>query len=397
MRLRHSHKATGFRRWARLSLLIGAIAILLTTFVAPFHWTTGQEINDIYFDLTPGVPSRFTWSVDSQHATFFMYGIDGDPTFDAVVVEPNWFSIDVNTGAVSQPSTVWPFQPALSAAELQAFNPADFIYASPNGQVLFFAQELVTDQPALYALASRQQGTTLTTDKDVILPLGMQAFRAFWSDDGSALAVSYLNFWGRVYIYYFDVPDENDLSTITVYEFNPVIDGVEYLTFDQTADALYDISADGERALLVARQSHFSADPPLSIYAGPVMLFVWTPRGPDNTLLFDTFDGNLIRAAAFAPHDDMKAVLVVEGHGLVLYDLLSGQSVDVPIDLSPEVGFPEDWGQAWDSIVRARIPMLFSPNGAWLTVDNGGRFLILDIASRVSQITFDQPPDANTR
>jgi hypothetical protein len=136
---------------------------------------------------------------------------------------------------------------------------------------------------------------------------------------------------------------------------------------------IYDISANGEQVLLASAE--FIEPPPVEAL---IPLIIWEPVTPENSIVLDDIDGQLISAASFAP-DDESHLLLLSKVGLVSYDLASGDTSVLRDDITSE----------------SVIEPLFSPDGKWLLVQYGTELYLIDVEAMLADAGTGMylPPD----
>jgi hypothetical protein len=327
-----NEKKCPFVRWRTILKLV--IALIL-----PFSKPSSaqEELDPPIITNVIGF-TEVAWASDSQRFVYARAGAEM-PLFS----EPLWRQYDIQSQELASAS-FWPLQPTLTAEEITLFRPEGFVYTSPNGQFLLFAQR-DAEQRFVFALANRIQPQVVAlhwaagySSPDVTQPQ--------WSDDSLHLSVSF-NYDGEQTTFYADIRNPDDLLTTQVYEFSELVNGVTYTTFDVLEDKLYDLSPDGEHILLVGRE-FIPGDP----YAAPSQLIVWSPLSPTPVRFLHQFDPRQIKAAGFAPGSNTQLLLADEAQGLLYYDLMTGQTTS----LLPKLASSPNY-LAW-----------FSPNTEWIAL-----------------------------
>lgn len=289
------------------------------------------------------------WSSDSQQFAFStvegIVNVQGiNPSFGPELPQLAWKLYDLTTGSFTS-HKVWPFQPTLTPAQIDAFRPEGYIYVSPDKETWFYGKR-DSQEGLKYTFANRQSRQYFITDLTSwdLNPPGNQLIK--WSKNGKSAALSYINFQGELTTYFVDF--QTGVTQPVIYPFTIEIDGKNYFSFVPDIDRLFGISSNGAAVLLVGRENNHSSNP----YIADARLMLWKPKSPELSLLLKQINPTRMAAINFVAGDSARLFLLDIDSNLLLYNLVSGQTTVLAADLTRHTPF-----NAW-----------FSPNGKWLAL-----------------------------
>ena len=235
-----------YRRW------LGYLLFLLIINISPLY---AQIESEIILTGELRASLSFSWSVDSQR-----FAVLSDTELDGTIRphdDPIWISYDIPTQQLTSSET-WPLQPALSAAELNVFQPAvsydgdlSNIFMSPDERYIVYARvgadgvEYVTlgDRATLtYQVTDIRAGGFGDTPQDAFVQ---------WPTvgQGFVLATSALMAQGPSF-YYYASGYSPDITQLSLTEFGLLQDSPDDLV---GVTNVYQLSLDGRYILANAR------------------------------------------------------------------------------------------------------------------------------------------------
>ncbi len=323
-----------------------------------------QTSSDVVVSGNFARTTEYSWSSDSSQLTFYNYDLGTSRAPLRVNTDsPGWQSIDVATGNLAAGTSIWPLQPALSAAEQNTMMPSQFVYQSPDGNLFAFAQFPPDMGFYTLAVANRNTAQVVTLDIATSYPSQPGDLTVQWSADSHAVLIAHSRFAGGLRVFHVDMPDFNDLANHTIHEFDTMIDSVSYTTTPAFEDDVLDMSSDGQFVLLIARDS--SSGETTTFYDNPPQLVIWNPYTGYADVVESTIVVEQFLKGSFAPGDDGK-LLLTNSQGVFMHNLVTGQTALIRNDFDA---------------FNARYH--FSPNGEWLAVVTGEEIRFLSIPANI--------------
>lgn len=326
---------------------------------------SGQGSSDLIirgdFDRTEG----FSWSSDSTRLTFYNYDLGSTRTPLTVNTDSaGWQTIDISTGSISAGTDVWSLQPTLTEEEISLFMPREFVYPSPDTNLLIFGRE-PADNLGLRELAIANRTTLQVISLGLLVfsdTFSPDTFDVQWSADSHAAIVAFYDSSGAQQVIHITIPNFDNLENHHVHEFNVQIDGKPYITTPAREDRLLDLSADGQAVLLIARDS--TANEFTTFYDHPPKLIIWRPYidaaeivGTD-VVIQGEFNGS------FAPNSS-STFLIATPQGLFMHHSVTRQLLE-----SEHVNNSYEY---------------FSPDGEWLAIVGSETIEILSTQNLMNQ------------
>jgi hypothetical protein len=307
----------------------------------------------------------FKWSSDSTQLTFYNFELGTRDHLQWVDTDSvGWQTIDAKTGILSTGVNGWSLQPTLSVSDQNVMMPVQYVYQSPDNNLLIFAQE-PPDNIGRYSLviANRNTGQIVALNlESSVYPFNPNFFDVQWSADNHAAIIAYGSMSGKLQVFHLDVPDFGDLQDTRVQEFETVIHGLPYSTTAAIEDDILDISTDGQFVLLIARDTtaHTSLS---SFYDNPPELVIWNPYTDYADIVTTNITMEQFLKGSFAPSDNTK-LLLANSQGLFVYDLVSNETQLLRNDFD-----------------TSNTRYYFSPDGKWLAVvgDNAIRLISIEV------------------
>jgi hypothetical protein len=357
------------------SIYIGyaRLCIFINLFML-FQIVDAQSTFDIEVDGDFSHTKAFVWSPDNENFVFINenlvpFSVEMNPTLPLSA----WQQFNLETGILSSGTTIWPLQPILSPIEISIFQPNDFVYVSPNAQLLAFGIS-TTGRVGIGNRATQQfvQTQIVARNPDFI------GATALWSADSTTFIYNRgdVETFGPS-VYHVWVPNPNDLSSIVTTRFDDVpIQNNTYIMSGEleTEDRLFDISEDGSHTLLTARKIPDSLFP----ITNRSELVIWYPQNDSNNKIIESFNVEQLCNASFGPNNDQQLIILLADGQIMLYDLQVNGIKRLP---SPLPAMQECRTTA------ASIQTFFSNNANWLAVVDylSGKIAFLDVTRLISE------------
>lgn len=346
--------------------------IFLQFLITVWYIPQAQSVLDIVVDGDFRDISLFHWSYDNQHFTFLRH------TFVDNVPLSKWQEFDIVTQTLINIDDMWPLQPNLTAKEEAAFEPLDYILASPDSQLLALGSASIRH----VIIANRNTMEFVDTQILAANP-DFIGSAVYWSEDGTAFVYNRgAEFIPQPFVYYVHIPDSTDLSSATIIHSGDIlINDIHYHMGGEieTSDRLYDVSSDGQQVILSLRRTPTEPD-----YSPQYPeLFTWSPNQPSDSILVEPFDVQEICNVSFAPNSlDVKIVVLLSDGQMYLYDLENLTIKQLAIQLDDM----DDCRDTGSTVVTA-----FSHDGAWLAYNNkrSRQLAFLDITQLINTNTSD--------
>ena len=347
---------------SRWIILLLSIIVLFTS--AEYALSQQDSVGFILlgdFDRTEG----FSWSSDSSRLTFYNYELGSTETPLTVNTDSaGWQTINIATHSISSGDDVWSLQPTLTEEQINLFLPREFVYTSPDTNLLIFGRE-PADNLGLRELVIANLTTLqvvslgITAFSDTFSP---DTFDVQWSADSHAAIVAFYDFSGAQRVFHIDISNFDNLENHLVNEFNVQIDGNPYTTTPTLEDKLLDLSVDGQAVLLIARDS--TVDEFTTFYDHQPELIIWRPYTGEaeiietDIVIQGDFNGS------FAPNSS-NTILIASPQGLFIHQSVTSQLLE-----------SEHINNAYE---------YFSPDGEWLAIIESGAIEILSIQNLLNQ------------
>ncbi len=366
-----------FHQIRKNSVLITAL-ILVSTLGFPLAAQNSEPPEPI---ISQVLPSEIIWSVDSQKVAF-----------NNTVVSPtanDWHIYDLNTGIVIS-TNQRPLTPSLTSTEQEFLthtitldsDQMDPLSRSPNGSDLVYGirngMEIVTNYgsfPSVQPGIANLQQSRFFTLPALELP-GIQ--NTLWSADSSAfMLVQTIVPYDVVNVQYVT----NYITNVSNVVLRDLRGGLWISDTGYAVNGAYDLSANGERALLRVNVPASSRTYKLYIYNG---------NYPTSDRLIEDFDATGVIAGSFAPGNENQLWLFND-IGIIQYDLVNGETMI----LNQTVNAPAA------TAITSNNPAIFSPDGRYLATLGKRGLYVIDLTEHIigspAIVTPTVEPDALRR
>ncbi len=347
-----------------ISHLASAVcSFLLFIVLACTPVTSAQnDVDDIVLDRDFSTYHDASWSADSSRFSFIsttgLQPAESDVLKGVNLSLDAWHQYDLTTDKLVSQST-WPLQPSLTQQQIEAWQPNNFVYTSPDG-VLGFLNRVTDSQFLVINLHTNQVAETNQTG--YLGDYDPQTFATGWNDTGTVLVAQNSSLGGTGIVFVVGVTNPDDFSKNTLLEFGATPATTGFLVFSQEGDRVYDLAPSGEAVLLTGRFiSGLPKEAP--VYDAPATLLIWdTVRDQVRPVeLDDTHYPFDIAAAAFSAGDETKLLVLHRQLGLIEVDTVSGEI----------------------HVIRAALTRVnaayFSPNSHWLAVFEEARLKFINL------------------
>jgi WD40 repeat protein len=346
------------RRFAVLAVGLAGLLAVHT----PLRSAQTTPITQVY----PYQTKNITWASNGDYLVFEDYSYETAVRLS----EPGWYQYNPVSAQLTQSDT-WPLLPALSVAQMTAFNPIIdndnnpiFMSLSPDGNYLAYASPRGTQIYAPVNLGNLRTLQTVSTEIDALgISSGPEYFNVLWSADSSTFVFSATPIEGTEPQFFYHVSHyQNNLSKLGVKQIDaPIIDGETYSVLN-----VFSLSKDGSRVLMEG----FHVPPNESKIA------VWNSALPNAAKTVEGLTNTDVIGAAFCPDDENK-ILIVNQQGLLQYDLQEHTATLLRADVNSA------------SFRKA----VFSPDGRWLALlANDDGLFMLSVRDVLSPLTATDIP-----
>jgi len=340
---------------------------------------SGQSPNNLLFNGEFGRTDEYKWSSDSNLLTFYNYDLGSTSTPLTVITEASgWQTIDMSTNSLLSGTNVWPLQPVFTEEQISLFMPHEFIYTSPDSNLVIFGQE-PADNLILRKLVIANRTTLqvvslgIRVASDTFRP---NSFNVQWSEDNHAATVGFFDLSDSQQIIHIDIPNFDDLREVIVRKFSVEINGKPYTTTPAYDDKLLDLSTDGQAVLIIARDS--TVTELTTFYDNPPQLVIWHPYSNDAEIVGADIliDGDT--SGSFAQNSS-SILFFTTSQGLLVHDSTT--------DTTRQLLGSERVINSYE---------YFSPDGQWLAIAKFDSFEILSLHDLMIQIFLTESDSATT-